>query len=576
MSQNNPQAALEVLQPIKDSADPLVIEMLANVYLKLRRGEDALNAFKKLDAITKNRADVKRNLAVLEIETGHADQGIKDHTQVVARNPADLRVVDPLINALVQQRRFAEALAVADRVGKDPSKRIEALIYRGGVLFAQHDNAGAEAAFNKAVSSEPKNVKALFARAQMLTATLRHADAARDLRTILSIDNKNVPALLQLAAIGQQQGDDHSVRTSLNQAIAATPGNLAPRFALINYLNSQRKYAESQTAAGELLRVEPNNTDGLALLARAQLAQGQNKEAVTTYRRLVSLTPTSAGPQLLLGNALSISGDGAGATRALETAAKLSSNSPEVKSAQINLQFNLGNAEAAVATARAFQAANPGPAADVLLARTLDRAHHRGDAIAVLNKSISDRPNTTMLIQLVNLMVQANDLPRAGSLMSGWLAKYPADLSVRLEYANLLMQQQNNPVAIAQFQAVLKQDPTNIVALNNLGWLLQTSDPKRALTLLIQAQKIAPNSADIADTLGWVKLQQKDVAGGLALLNKAHAGQPRDGEITYHLVVALNASGQRGPARELLKTLLASGVKFQDLPAANKLAADWR
>jgi len=186
------------------------------------------------------------------------------------------------------------------------------------------------------------------------------------------------------------------------------------------------------------------------------------------------------------------------------------------------------------------------------------------------------RPNTAMLIQLVNLVVQANDLPRAGSLMSSWLAKYPADLSVRLEYANLLMQQQNNPVAIAQFQAVLKQDPTNIVALNNLGWLLQTSDPKRALTLLIEAQKIAPNSADIADTLGWVKVQQKDVASGLALLNKAHASQPQDGEISYHLVVALDAGGQHGPARQLLKTLLASGAKFQDLPAANKLAADWR
>jgi hypothetical protein len=38
----------------------------------------------------------------------------------------------------------------------------------------------------------------------------------------------------------------------------------------------------------------------------------------------------------------------------------------------------------------------------------------------------------------------------------------------------------------------------------------------------------------------------------------------------------LDANGQRDAARQLLKTLIASGVKFQDLPAANKLAADWR
>jgi putative PEP-CTERM system TPR-repeat lipoprotein len=409
------------------------------------------------------------------------------------------------------------------------------LVYRGGILFAQHDNAGAEAAFNNAVSSDPTNVKALYARAGMLASTLRPNEAARDFRAILSIDNKNMPALLQLAAIGQRQGDDRSVRTLLNQAVAAAPGNMTPRLAMINYLNSQKKFAEAQTTAGDLLRVQPNNADGLILLGQTQLALGKNKEAVTTYRRLVSLMPTAPGPQLLLGNALSISGDGAGATRALETAAKLSPNSVEVKGAQINLLFNHGNVDGAVAMARAFQAANPGPVADVQLARTLDRAHHRDDAIAVLNKSVSDRPNAGVLIQLFRLVAQAGDLPRAENLMSGWLAKNPADISARLEYANLLMERQSNPQAIAQFQTVLKQDPNNVVALNNLGWLLQSSDPKSALSLLTQAEKISPNSADVADTLGWVKVRQKDVAGGLALLNKAHASQPQDGEIPITL-----------------------------------------
>ena len=58
------------------------------------------------------------------------------------------------------------------------------------------------------------------------------------------------------------------------------------------------------------------------------------------------------------------------------------------------------------------------------------------------------------------------------------------------------------------------------------------------------------------------------------LLTKAHASKPGDGEITYHLVVALNANGQRDAARQMLKGLLASKVKFQSLPAATKLAAE--
>ena len=576
MSQNNPEAALEVLQPIKDSVDPNIAELLANVYLKLGRPEDALSAFKRLGASIKNRPDVQRNLGVLEIRTGRMDQGIADLTQIIAKNPADLTVVDPLINALVGQRRFAEALAVADRVGKDPSRRTVALIYRGGILFSQHEYSGAEVAFNRAIQSDPKNTGALSARADLLVATQRPSEAIRDLRTILSLDSKNSQALLKLAAIATQQGDDRTVRDTLKRAIEISPNSATPRLVLINYLNSHGKASEGLAAANDLLRVQPNNTEGLALLGGTQLVLGQKQEAITTYRRLVSLSPTSAAPQLLLGNALSISGDRAGAVRALETAAKLNPASPEVKSAQINFQFNQKNADAAVALARAFQAANPGATADVLLASTLDRAHHRDEAIAILGKSVSDRPNPAVLLQMVRLVVQAGDLARAGNLMSTWLAKNPNDLGIRLEYANLLMQQQSTAQATAQFQAVLRQDPNNVVALNNLGWLLQTSDPKRALSMLTLAQKLAPNSPDVADTLGWAKLQQKDVAGGLALLNKAHASQPGNGEISYHLVVALDAAGQRGPARQLLKTLLASGVKFQDLPAANKLAAGWR
>jgi len=575
MQQNNPEAALAILQPITDSTNPVVIELLSNVYLKLRRDQDALDALKRLDAVAKNRVDVKRSIGILEIRSGNVDQGIKDLTQAAARSPADLSISDPLINALIQRARFSEALAVADRVGKDPAKRTASLIYRGGILFTKHDNAGAEAAFNAAIASDPKSTAALFARAQTLTAMQRQDDALRDFRAIVSIDGKNVPALLQLAQIAQRQRDDRGVRASLNQAIMAAPGNMTPRFALINYLNGQGKFPEAQAAAAEILRLQPNNTDGLAVLGRIQLAQKQNKEAVATYRRLISLMPTAPGPQVLLGNALSISGDRAGAARALEMAGKLGPNSVEIRAAQINFQFNQGNGDAGVALARAFNASNPGSAADLLLATALDRSRHPDEAIAVLNKSFSDRPDGGTLLQLTRRL-QASDPARAGNLMSAWLVKNPGDIVVRLDYANLLMQQQSVAEATTQFQTILKQDPNHIVALNNLGWLLQTSDPKRALSLLRLADKLAPNSPDIIDTLGWVILQQKDAAGALALLNKAHASKPGDGEITYHLAVALDANGQRDAARKMLKTLLASGVKFQDLPAANKLAADWR
>ncbi|HWU56875.1 MAG TPA: tetratricopeptide repeat protein, partial [Rhizomicrobium sp.] len=268
--------------------------------------------------------------------------------------------------------------------------------------------------------------------------------------------------------------------------------------------------------------------------------------------------------------------DQPGATRALEVAVKLAPADAEVRAAQIRLLLSQKHLDAGVAAARTFQAANPGTASDLLLAETFERINQRDQAISVLNKSLADRPNNVVMLRLAGYAVQAKDTGRAADMMTKWLAAHSDDVTVRMEYANLLMQQEDNARATAQYEMLVKQNPNNVVALNNLGWLIQASDSRRALSLLTQAQKLSPNSADIADTLGWLKVQQKDAAGGLDLLDKAHKLKPQDGSITYHLVVALDANAKRDAARELLKGLLASGVQFKERPAATQLASSWR
>ncbi|MEO8302268.1 MAG: tetratricopeptide repeat protein, partial [Rhizomicrobium sp.] len=115
------------------------------------------------------------------------------------------------------------------------------------------------------------------------------------------------------------------------------------------------------------------------------------------------------------------------------------------------------------------------------------------------------------------------------------------------------------------------QDSNNVVAANNLGWLIQDSDPKRAVSILLRAEKLSPSSADIADTAGWVMLRQKDPAGALKHLERAHALRPGDQQITYHYAAALSANAKRDQARGILKTLLAKNVRNDVRADAQKL-----
>lgn len=568
-------SALNILGPVMDSTDPRVTRLLAVIYLQTHRVKDALYALRQLNAEHAATPVEVRALALLEVQSGNADQAIDALSPAVGREPGNAIVVEPYINILLQKRRFGEALKVADKYGSDPKHRVQALVYRGTILVMQGNAAGARAALDKAVAIDPRSKSALFARATLLTANQKYADASRDLKTILSLDAKNVAAVMKLAEIAGRQGDDAGVRALYGQAIALSPRSAAPRIALALYFVSRQDMKGALAVAQECVLSQPNNDECELILGRTQSILGQKKEAVATFRRLTILRPDLASAQLLLSAALSLAGDRASAARALDAAVELDPEGEAVRGAQIDFQFGSGNAGAAVGLARDFQSSHPGTAADLMLAQSLERAKRSDEAAAVLSKGLSERPNSLVLMRLVHLAQLSNDPKRAGDLMSKWLARKPDDTAVRMKYAAVLLQQDETVKAISQYQIIVNQAPDNIDALNNLAWLIQSSDPKRAQSLLARALRLSPNSSHVADTLGWLKINQKDFSGGLVLINRAHSLQPDNPTITYHLIVALDANAKRDDARRLLKSLLASGAQFRERSAALQLSSAW-
>ena len=78
--------------------------------------------------------------------------------------------------------------------------------------------------------------------------------------------------------------------------------------------------------------------------------------------------------------------------------------------------------------------------------------------------------------------------------MSQWLVRNPADLEARHNFAMILLSESDQAGARAQYEAILKQNANDVLAMNNLGGLLQASDPGRASVLLTKAVQLAPNS----------------------------------------------------------------------------------
>jgi len=110
-----------------------------------------------------------------------------------------------------------------------------------------------------------------------------------------------------------------------------------------------------------------------------------------------------------------------------------------------------------------------------------------------------------------------------------------------------------------------------VLVLNNLAWAYQQVKDKRALDTAERAYKLKPDNAAVADTLGWMLVEQGNTTRGLELLQKAVVAAPQAHEIRYHLAQAWLKAGDKAKARSELERLLASDAKFPQQAEAIKL-----
>ena len=103
--------------------------------------------------------------------------------------------------------------------------------------------------------------------------------------------------------------------------------------------------------------------------------------------------------------------------------------------------------------------------------------------------------------------------------------------------------------AEASYRAALANDPSNVIALNNLAYLVavRQKKPADALPLAERAYALAPGDGNIADTLAWVHhLAGNKVQAG-RYIAEALRGEPNSAEVHLHAAaILLDAGDLRG------------------------------
>lgn len=567
-------SALLILAPAlqAEKPDERVLALAGQAYITKGDVARATELFEQARATNPQSAIIRTHLGAARLAGGDSARAIAD---LEAASAMDVKLINAdmaLILNYLKLKDFDKALAAIGVLEKKQPGSPVAANLRGGIHLAKGDTKAARASFEQALRIRGD----FFPAAQnlvQLDLQEKNIPAARErYESVLAKDNKNLGALVGLAQLALLEKNDKAYSDWLVKAVAAKPESLEPRALLVDFFLKQQRPQDALRLATEAQTTNPGNPRALELLARVQFAVGDQESGLLSYKRLAQQEPQSAAAHYRLGFAEASLKQTDGARASLRKALQLQASFYEAAAALIALELGQKRIPEAMAVARDFQRQNPKLANGLTLeADILTQQRKYDEALLVLYKAQSVEPLDTIAIRIHQMQLAAQRPAEADSGLQQWLKAHPNSLRAHLYLGESFLSRKQNRAAIEQYELVKKLSPDNVLALNNLATLYQLEKDPRALPTAELAHKLVPDLATVADTLGWILVEQGQTARGLEILRKAAAGAPKNGEIGYHYAVALVRSGDKVAARKQLELILTFEPSFPQKEQAKEL-----
>ena len=142
----------------------------------------------------------------------------------------------------------------------------------------------------------------------------------------------------------------------------------------------------------------------------------------------------------------------------------------------------------------------------------------------------------------------------------------PGAASAQMQLAMMHEEDGERDEAIARYREVVKADPNNVIALNNLAFALsgRTGSLNEALPLARRAVALAPNEPTIVDTLAWIEHLLDNDREAARLLEPIIRRNAAPAEVHLHAAIVFAALGRHDAAEAQLKQTLQLNPELTD------------
>lgn len=569
--------AREVLEALvqSDTDDPELLAMVGTAAVRsgdLKGGE---TYFERLAATESDAgsAAARAQLGAIRISTGEVEQGVRDLQQALEQNPKLDQALLALTLTHLRQKEFDKALSAAEKLKENLPNDPAGATLAGIAYVGMGDRAKAREAFREALQIRPGAPDASSNLAVLALQEGKTDEALALLREAAEKNPDHVATVTRLAQLEARQGEVGKAQERLQAFLRTHPHEQEPRLLLAElYVNSGELQKALDLTEGQLA-IQPDNPGLLAVVGRARLARGNTDEALADLKKLADLRPDSADAHMLLAEAYRRKGDQALYRQQLERALDLQADRTDAKLQLAALALAQGDSQTFERLMGDLKETVPNDPA--LLELEAARAMQQGqvsEAVVALKKAAELRPSTEVTAKLATAQQQAGNVQAGRETLQRWLEEHPDDWRVEMVLANMELADERFEAAREGYTAVLDQQPDNVVALNNLAWLLWNGEqPEAALPHVERALRLAPDAPAIKDTAGMIYLALGNTDRAVELLQEAAQKLPGNPDIQYHYAQALAAANREDEAKNVLAELLSSASDFPARAEAEQL-----
>ena len=499
LQQGAPLRAVDYLKPLVDkpTVDAETLSLLGTAYMAGGKPELALQQFERAATLDPGNQTIKARVAISEIGSGRGQQGLAELEQVFTSESGAAIAGPTLVLTELRAGRVEKAAEVAASLVKLDANNPLYQTLLGVVQVAQRDYVGAEAAFHAALARNPEFVAATRDLAKLYLATGRADDAKKVYADLLAKKPGDGSALLGLADVAITEKKWSEAIDYINRARTAAPNDPAPGIKLVEVYGTRQDWNNAKTVAGELVAQFPGNVDVQIAQATALLGSGDQKGAISSYRRAHEIAPSSIPILARYVGLLTSVNEFREARTVLQEAAAHDPQNASLKGDLIRVEAEIDGLDAALAKAHALAKDDPkSNIYDLLSAELYEKAGRPQDAVVLLETAVATRPSDDGLtLALSGLYARTADLNKAEAVLTRRLAADPKNLNVRAALARLYLTTGRTDEAKKSYDELLSHRPADAIALLGLADIAvaQKKWPE-ATDYIIRARAAAPNN----------------------------------------------------------------------------------